>query len=119
MTWLADHTAHAIANVALRVLSPRDALRVTAKVIAWCPLRPEAARHSLGVLEPWGTCLTRSIAVAARLRGASVALARLTDDRDLPFVAHAWVELEGRPIRSWDAQGAVIARLGDDSVVLR
>jgi hypothetical protein len=119
MTWVADHAAHVIAKLALRLVSPNDALRATARLFAWSPLHPATARHSLGVLEPSGTCLTRSIAVAARLRGASIVLARINSDRDAPFIAHAWVELEGRPIRSWDAQGAVIARLGDDSVVLR
>lgn len=116
--WLTAHASHVVARIAVALLPPKAALRATASVVRGLPVGAEAARHIAGLLEPSGTCLTRAVAIAARLEGAQVALGHLRDAGGQPF-GHAWVELDGRPLRSWDAHGEVLARFGVESIVLR
>ncbi|MGD0677648.1 MAG: lasso peptide biosynthesis B2 protein [Polyangiaceae bacterium] len=69
----------------------------------------EARRAARG-LARYGTCLTRSLAVAARAPTADVVIA--VDPRaGSPLFAHAWVEIDGKPIESTEVTGTVIARL--------
>jgi hypothetical protein len=62
------------------------------------------------LFRPWGSCLGRSLAVAARARAADVVIA-VDLPCDLPMVAHAWVEMDGVPIDRAEVMGSVIARL--------
>ncbi|WP_167203081.1 lasso peptide biosynthesis B2 protein [Actinomyces respiraculi] len=43
-------------------------------------------------------CLPRSIATALLARGHGCGVTWCTGMRDRPFVAHAWVEIDGKPI---------------------
>jgi hypothetical protein len=70
---------------------------------------PEAAREVAESLEGRGTCLTRSLAVAARLPGGRVAIG--VDPSNVRVLAHAWVEKDGVPLRASDPRGTVIAKL--------
>lgn len=61
-------------------------------------------------------CLPRSLALFGYLRSAGFRVEHVIGVRAYPFAAHAWVELNGRPVLDQDAyleQFTVIARLGD------
>jgi hypothetical protein len=66
------------------------------------------ARVAANSLDRQGTCLSRALAVAARLEGGEVVIG--VDARGA-VMAHAWVEVEGRPLRAEDPRGGEIARL--------
>ena len=104
---IADHAVHACAWLAVRCLPWRatvPTMRVLGRVVP--PLADETrARRSLRTLRG-GTCLTRSLATAARLRGSQVALGVRRDKGT--FLAHAWVMVAGAPLERGDSVGAVI-----------
>ncbi len=65
-------------------------------------------------LDSRGTCLSRSLTLAARLPDAEVVIA--VDARSLgghgaAFTAHAWVESHGVPLRSDDVIAGEIVRI--------
>jgi hypothetical protein len=109
---LRDHFLHALAWTLLRSTS----LARTHAVLVRCGSlfatleTPEEARRLARRLARHGTCLSRSLAVAARAPDADVAIG-VPPPGAGPFVAHAWVELNGVPIDPADATGHVIARL--------
>jgi hypothetical protein len=53
--------------------------------------------------------LSRSLALAARAPNAEVVLG-VRPEANGGFMAHAWVELDGRPLRADDPAGGEIAR---------
>jgi hypothetical protein len=55
-----------------------------------------------------GTCLSRAMAVAARIPDATVVIG--LDKSDSGF-AHAWVEVNGNPLMPSEARDHVMARL--------
>lgn len=103
-----SHLLHSIAYVSVRLLPPIRAQRALARVAAALPqLNREQSTQALARLRG-GSCLTRSMTVAARLPGASVVIGVPRPGYD--FEAHAWVEHEGRALLVSDPKGAEIAR---------
>jgi hypothetical protein len=97
----ANRLLHLAARLALRVCSP---LTAKSHVDALGALLPpmdieqaeQAALHLRG-----GTCLSRSLALAARLPGAAVIIG-LRHTAGAPLDAHAWIEIDGRTIGRGD-----------------
>lgn len=109
-----NHFLHAVAWGLLRVLPPRSAFRWTARIgRVFPPIRSRAtARQMAETLEAHGTCLSRAVTVASRIPDAEVVIG--VDARSLParapFTAHAWVDLNGTPLREEDARPGEIVR---------
>lgn len=101
---------HGIAWIAIRIQKPLGAKRTVDFVGQWMPRFKTVAeaKDAANSLDRQGTCLSRALTVAARLEGAEVVIG--VDARG-PVVAHAWVEVEGRPLRPEDPSGGEIARL--------
>jgi hypothetical protein len=102
VAWIGDNALHAMAYVALRVTSPMRAENWIARVATLLPRLStvEAARAMMARLENRGTCLSRSVAVAARCADAHVVIGvvpRSRQPRSGPMArsidAHAWVEV--------------------------
>jgi hypothetical protein len=109
---LADQVLLLSARLLLRVCSPLDAHALMLRLGRLCPpLRSaEEARGALGSLAGRGTCLSRSLAVAARTEGAVVAIGVDPGGSRSRF-AHAWVEVDGAPLEQPHPSQPVIARL--------
>jgi hypothetical protein len=111
-----NHFLHATAWSLLRLLSPRRAFRWTARVARILPIvttHDEALRIA-EALDSRGTCLSRSLTLAARLRDAEVVIG--VHDSSMrghgaAFTAHAWVEISGAPMRADDVIGGEIVRI--------
>jgi len=111
-----NHFLHAAAWGLLRVLPPRRALHWTARLASLLPTIDEEseARRIAGVLDSRGTCLSRSLTLAARLRDAEVVIgvdAGSLTGQGASFTAHAWVELRGLPLRPNDVIAGEIVRI--------
>jgi hypothetical protein len=104
---LATHLLHLVAIVGVKVSSPARA-DVVVRLIAnrLPPLDVSSSRHVAGMLEPMGTCLTRSLVVASRLPGSTLVIG--VEPRK-QLSAHAWVEVEGVPLRTVDVWGYRLA----------
>jgi hypothetical protein len=102
---------HIVARAALRLRSPLATKRVTYAVARVLPaLTPDEARREARALADAGkgTCLSRSLCVASRLKGAEVIIGV---GRGNSFEAHAWVEWNGSPILDEQTITAEVARL--------
>jgi hypothetical protein len=102
---------HGIAWIAMHLQKPLAAKRTVDFVGRWMPRfrTVDDARAAANSLDRQGTCLSRALAVAARVEGGEVVIG--VDARG-DVIAHAWVEVEGRPLRAEDPRGGEIARLG-------
>jgi hypothetical protein len=91
---IAMHAIHGVARVALRLQSPYAARRTLDSLASW--LRPfenvDEARAAGRTLARRGTCLSRSVAIAARLPGSKVVIG-IDVRRSSQMLAHAWVQL--------------------------
>ena len=108
-----NFTMHAAAWVLLRAgCSPITAHKVLVRAGAWLPPieSPEEARVVARSLLGHGTCLTRSVALAARAPSADVVIG-VTPRGQGQVSAHAWIEMGGTPIDPADVSGLEIARL--------
>lgn len=111
-----NHVLHATAWSLLRLLPPRAAFRWTIRFARMLPTiddAEEGKRIAVAVAKR-GTCLSRAMTVAARLRDAEVVIG--VDPRsvrpDAPsLAAHAWVEKNGVPLLLSDVGEGEIARL--------
>ncbi len=115
---------HVASRLALRLLRPRQAFRVVAALGRLVPSldRTEAEAYAVN-LSGRGSCLSRSVAVAARLPGAKVMIgvapvgygavraALYGARRGEVLKAHAWVEVDGRPLAGQRPLGKVLATL--------
>lgn len=111
-----NHFLHAAAWGLLRIFPPRRAFRWTARIAATFPVihRDDEARRIADALDSRGTCLSRSLTVAARLRDAEVVIAVDASSfagHGAAFTAHAWVESHGHPLRSSDIIAGEIVRI--------
>jgi hypothetical protein len=101
---LTTRVLHRAARLALRVQSPLAARRTVARLGSL--LRPFAdadeARAAGESLMRGGTCLSRSLAVAARLPGSSVVIG-VDVWRSARMSAHAWVQMGARTVYPQDA----------------
>jgi hypothetical protein len=107
---------HLVARAALRLASPPRAIRLVRNA-AWIsrPLGDLAqARAAEDVLRGSGSCLTRSVTIAARLSGSEVVIGADRWSSRSALDAHAWVELDGErldPARGREFVFGEIARL--------
>ncbi len=110
--WYADLAILALARGLLTTSSPARAHALLLLLGSHLPPieTPEEARRVSRFLARFGTCLSRSLAVAARTPTADVAIG-VAPRKDAPLFAHAWVEMSGVPIDPADVAGSVIARL--------
>jgi len=111
-SWYADLAMLALARGLLTACAPPRAHALLLRIGARFPPieTPEEARRVSRFLARFGTCLTRSLAVAARAPTADVVIG-VAPRKDAPLFAHAWVEMNGVPIDPADVAGTVIARL--------
>jgi hypothetical protein len=87
---------HLLARLALRLCPPLHAKALVDRIGAHlAPLHgPEAARAAVRELSPAGTCLSRAVTIAARVRGADVVIG-FDAWNGARGSAHAWLEIEG------------------------
>jgi len=109
---MADLGLTLVARGLLHVCSPLRAHALLVRMGALLPqLRtPAEARQAVQALRGRGTCLSRSLAVAARAPAADVVIG-VAPRGHAPLMAHAWVEMDGAPLDPSDVSGTVIARL--------
>lgn len=104
------HALHGAAWLAVRVLSPSTAKRAVDAVARLVPSfsSEEEAREGERALGSIGSCLTRALTIAALLPGSEVIIG-VDPSRAAKLHAHAWVEVNGRPLG--DNQGDGVERL--------
>ena len=116
------HGLHLLTRVALRMLGTGKAWELVSRVGRVMPAldATEAVAESLGRS---GSCLSRSMTLAARMHGARVAVGvkksgyravhatRFGLAPSRAIAAHAWIEIAGAPIVEGDPYGKVIADL--------
>ena len=97
--YVLNQLLHLGARVALRVAAPLRAKRIVDAAGRFLrPLSSEEASRVASQLERRrGTCLSRSLAVAARLPSSEVVIGSAMVPGQ-PFSAHAWVECDGKAI---------------------
>jgi transglutaminase superfamily protein len=101
-----------VARALLRVCQPLRAHAILARIGSLLPelhTRDDVRRAWLA-LGRRGTCLSRSLAIAARAPTVDVVIA-VTPRQNAPLFAHAWVEMDGTAIDPSEVVGSVIARL--------
>ncbi len=106
---IASHLLHGVAWVAVHTRPLSEAFRVTRSVAAFLPTLDADASAEVARRLRGGTCLTRSLTVAARTPGASVAIGGTRTNG--AFRAHAWVELEGEPLSGQTTAAGVLVRI--------
>ena len=107
---IATHALHGFAWVALRCVSPPLAFRLTRDLGRLLPPLPASEIERATRRLRGGTCLTRSLTLAARIPGATVTIGGAKADG--VFSAHAWVELEGTAVSGQTSADTILARLG-------
>jgi hypothetical protein len=110
---LSLHALNLAAVVALAFLPPREAHDLIDRLGARLP-RPideDTARDAVARLKPLGTCLSRALAIAARLPTADVVIGVRKDAMAGDVRAHAWVEVHGKPLVDGEVVGEELARL--------
>jgi hypothetical protein len=100
------------ARVLLRFVPPGRALRRLRTLGKLLPRLDsvEDARAAVSSLRPRGTCLSRSLAIAARAPRAAVVIGVDPSGEECVF-AHAWLEIDGCPLEPADVAGRVIAKI--------
>jgi hypothetical protein len=100
-----------LARSLLRVMPPRRVLALLRSMGAKAPPlhTPEEALSHAKALRG-GSCLARSLAVAARAPTAQIAIG-VEPRHGSRLFAHAWIEMDGRPIDPSEPAGEVIAYL--------
>ncbi len=109
---LSLHALNLAALVALAFMKPREVRGLMGRLGAKLhrDIDEVTARDAVGRLKPVGTCLSRSLAIAARLPNAEVVIGvRKEGAGDVR--AHAWVELGGKPLVDGEVVGEELARL--------
>jgi hypothetical protein len=109
---LADLVMLLLARGLLAAYPPARAHAILLRIGARLPPieTPAEARRASRFLARFGTCLSRSLAVAARTPTADVVIG-VEPRKDAPLFAHAWLEMNGVPVDPADVAGTVIARL--------
>ncbi len=114
---------HLLTRAALQVMSPQDTFAFATRLGQSLP-RLEPTPRTLRTLGQRGSCLSRSITLAARITGARVAVGvKKSGYRAIAATrfglrgpdaisAHAWIEVGGLPIDARDPSGKIIAYLG-------
>ena len=106
---------HWFARAALRVAPPARAKRIVDAVARFGAFRPRLAaadaRERLDALGEHGTCLTRALAVGARIPSAAIVIGVGAPNKGR-LVAHAWLIVDGDLIGRVPPGIQEIARLG-------
>jgi Transglutaminase-like superfamily len=108
-----DRALLLLARALLHACSPETTHDIMRHVGALFPAR----RSRQEVAAAWarlknrGSCLSRSLAVAARAPPTEVVIGVTAGGHPAAFGAHAWLELEGQALYPEDPQGLEIARL--------
>jgi hypothetical protein len=107
-----DEALHGLARLLLRLCSPQRAHALLVGIGALLPPRAQRSeiRRAAWRLRRRGTCLSRSLALAARIPDAEIVIG-VAPRTDALFFAHAWLELHGEAIDPSDREGSEIARL--------
>jgi hypothetical protein len=106
---MGSHLVHGVAWFSTRILPLRAAMDVTRHLGRLLPPLEVQEAPIVASRLRGGTCLTRSIAIAARVPGTSVTIGGAKNAGS--FAAHAWVELEGKPLSGQTASKVVLVRL--------
>jgi Transglutaminase-like superfamily len=89
---------HGASRLALRFLSPLAARRAIVKLAACLPPFEDLSQaRAAGQMLTRGTCLSRSLAISARLSGSHVVIG-VDVRRSSRLLAHAWVQLGGEVV---------------------
>jgi hypothetical protein len=104
---IATHLLHAFVWTTVHVTSPRRAIVLGRAVGGMLP--PLSVQQASRLNLRGGTCLTRALTVASRVRGARVAIGASTSSAG--FRAHAWVETDGVPLRIDEEAHQALAKL--------
>ena len=100
-----------LARSLLHVMPPSRVLAVLRILSAKAPsLRTSEEARSHAKALRGGSCLARSLAIAARTPTAQIAIG-VEPRRGSRLFAHAWIEMDGRPIDPSEPAGEVIAHL--------
>jgi hypothetical protein len=107
-----DEVLHFVARVLIRLVAPQRAHRILVRLGGLLP--PHGTRDAVVRAErrirSKGTCLTRSLTVAARSPNADLVIGVLPPE-GRTLIAHAWLEVGGAPLDASDVAGVEIARL--------
>lgn len=97
---------HGLARLSLRVTSPLKAKGVVDAAARFVPLlhSTERAKAAMSLLDGRGSCLSRSLTVAALLPGSEVVIG-VNPSAPEGFHAHAWVELNGTALGDTSTEG--------------
>ena len=109
---IADEALNLAARVLLRLCAPLTARDVLTRLGQYLPqrtTRDELVRAAAS-LSARGSCLSRSLALAATAPAADVVIG-VRPSPENGVDAHAWLEMDGQPLREDDPRGEVIARL--------
>lgn len=109
---IADEALNLAARLLLRVCAPMTAQAALTRLGRHLPQRRtrlELARAAAS-LSARGSCLSRALALAATAPTADVVIGVRPSPQN-GVDAHAWLEMEGEPLREDDPRGEVIARL--------
>jgi hypothetical protein len=107
-------TLNVVALLALRTRAPLEAKRVVDALGRNIPpLSIEEAKRSAARLARWGTCLSRSMAIASLLPGSEVVIGVELSPAagGAALHAHAWVEMDGEIVTATHGTLKEIARL--------
>jgi hypothetical protein len=109
---MTDEALHAVARLLLRLTSPQRAREILGHVGTFLPAHETRSDmlRAHARLQKRGTCLTRSLAVAARAPEVDLVIG-ITSGAGLGIRAHAWLELSGEPIDPSDVAGRELARI--------
>lgn len=104
---------HLVARVALRMLPPRRAKRLVEEAARALPRvgSLDEARSIAAELDRSGTCLSRALTLAPCVPGSTVVIGVDPGREHSMLYAHAWIEVDGEPLRPSDPRGQEIARL--------
>ena len=103
---------HAMARLLLRFCSPQRTREILGTVGTLLPAHKTRAHvlRARARIQRRGTCLTQSLALAARAPEADLVIG-VTSGAGLRMRAHAWLELSGEPIDPSDVAGRELARI--------
>lgn len=109
---IADAAFHRVVWLLLHVLPFRHARTAAARIGSLLPElhTVEEARALARSIAHRGTCLSRSMTIASRTPSASLVIG-VQPRPGSPLFAHAWVEMDGKPLDATEPAGEVIARL--------
>lgn len=105
------HAWHAVCWAAVQALPPQRGATWAGRVAQYLRTWSSAEAIRISQTLRGGTCLSRALAVASRMENARVAIGAQPHATRSRFLAHAWVDVDGRPLIASEATGPVFAYL--------